>query len=516
MEQQKYPIGIQSFEKIRKENFAYVDKTALVYRLANEGNYYFLSRPRRFGKSLLISTFEAYFLGQRELFEGLAIEKLEHEWTVFPVLHLDLNNQKYDTPESLLQILDVNVSYWEDRYGRNEKEATLSLRFAGVIRRAFEQSGQRVVILVDEYDKPLLQAIGNEALQAEYHATLKAFYSVLKTQDRYIRFGFLTGVTKFGKVSVFSDLNNLFDLSMDDRYQTLCGMTEEEIHANFDDTLHRLAEHNRLSYEEACRKLRLRYDGYHFVENGVGIYNPFSLLSTLATLKFGSYWFETGTPSYLVELLKQDRYLLPNLTEEQVSADFINSIDSVSKNPIPVIYQSGYLTIKGYDDEFETYRLGFPNQEVEEGFTRYLVPFYTHIHQGESVFSIQQFIQDIRNGQPERFMQRMATMLSDTDYRIVGDAELYFQNAFYLISKMLGFYTEVERTTSDGRMDMVIKIRDYIYIMEFKLDGTPQEALRQIEDKGYAKPFGMDTRKICRIGVNFSLKKRCIDGWEIA
>ena len=516
MEQQKYPIGIQSFEKIRKENFAYVDKTALVYRLANEGNYYLLSRPRRFGKSLLISTFEAYFLGQRELFEGLAIEKLEHEWTVFPVLHLDLNNQKYDTPESLLQILDVNVSYWEDRYGRNEKEATLSLRFAGVIRRAFEQSGQRVVILVDEYDKPLLQAIGNEALQAEYRATLKAFYSVLKTQDRYIRFGFLTGVTKFGKVSVFSDLNNLFDLSMDDRYQTLCGMTEEEIHANFDDTLHRLAEHNRLSYEEACRKLRLRYDGYHFVENGVGIYNPFSLLSTLATLKFGSYWFETGTPSYLVELLKQDRYLLPNLTEEQVSADFINSIDSVSKNPIPVIYQSGYLTIKGYDDEFETYRLGFPNQEVEEGFTRYLVPFYTHIHQGESVFSIQQFIQDIRNGQPERFMQRMATMLPDTDYRIVGDAELYFQNAFYLISKMLGFYTEVERTTSDGRIDMIIKTHDYIYIMEFKLDGTPQEALRQIEDKGYAKPFGMDGRKICRIGVNFSLKKRCIDGWEIA
>jgi hypothetical protein len=516
MEQQKYPIGIQSFEKIRKENFAYVDKTALVYRLANEGNYYFLNRPRRFGKSLLISTFEAYFLGQRELFEGLAIEKLEQKWTVFPVLHLDLNNQKYDTPESLLQILDVNVSYWEDRYGRNEKEATLSLRFAGVIRRAFEQSGQRVVILVDEYDKPLLQAIGNEALQAEYRATLKAFYSVLKTQDRYIRFGFLTGVTKFGKASVFSDLNNLFDLSMDDRYQTLCGMTEEEIHANFDDTLHRLAEHNRLSYEEACRKLRLRYDGYHFVENGVGIYNPFSLLGTLATLKFGSYWFETGTPSYLVELLKQDRYLLPKLTEEQVSADFLNSIDSVSKNPIPVIYQSGYLTIKGYDDEFEIYRLGFPNQEVEEGFTRYLVPFYTNIHQGESVFSIQQFIQDIRNGQPERFMQRMATMLSDTDYRIVGDAELYFQNAFYLISKMLGFYTEVERTTSDGRIDMIIKTRDYIYIMEFKLDGTPQEALRQIEDKGYAKPFGMDTRKICRIGVNFSLQKRCIDGWEIA
>lgn len=516
MELQKYPIGIQSFEKIRKDNFAYVDKTALVYRLANEGNYYFLSRPRRFGKSLLISTFEAYFLGQRELFEGLAIEKLEQEWTVIPVLHLDLNTARYEAKESLDEVLNAAMVEWENRYGREESEVTLPLRFKGVIRRAFEQSGQRVVILVDEYDKPLLQAIGNESLQAEYRATLKAFYSVLKTQDRYIRFGFLTGVTKFVQVSVFSDLNNLFDLSMDDRYQTLCGMTEEEIHANFDDTLHRLAEHNRLSYEEACRKLRLRYDGYHFVENGVGIYNPFSLLSTLATLKFGSYWFETGTPSYLVELLKQDHYLLPNLTEEQVSADFLNSIDSVSKNPIPVIYQSGYLTIKDYDERFQIYSLGFPNQEVEEGFTRYLVPFYTHIHQGESVFSIKQFIQDIRNGQPEQFMQRMATMLSDTDYQIVGDAELYFQNAFYLISKMLGFYTEVERTTSDGRIDMVIKTRDYIYIMEFKLDGTPQEALRQIEDKGYAKPFSMDTRKICRIGVNFSLKKRCIDGWEIA
>jgi hypothetical protein len=277
-------------------------------------------------------------------------------------------------------------------------------------------------------------------------------------------------------VSVFSDLNNLFDLSMDERYQDICGMTEEEIHTYFDDTLHRLAEKNRLTYDEACEKLRARYDGYHFVENGTGIYNPFSLLSTMATLKFGSYWFETGTPTYLVELLKQDHYVLPNLTEEQVSAEFLNSIDSVSKNPIPVIYQSGYLTIKSYDERFELYRLGFPNQEVEEGFLRYLLPFYTHVQQGETTFSIARFVQDVRTGQPEQFMQRMATMLADTDYRIVGDAELYFQNAFYLVARMMGFYTEVKRATSDSRMDMVIKTNDYIYIIEFKLDGSPQQA----------------------------------------
>ncbi|EGQ14508.1 hypothetical protein HMPREF9136_1469, partial [Prevotella dentalis DSM 3688] len=274
MDTKKYPIGIQNFESLIADGYTYVDKTEMVYRLASMGRYYFLSRPRRFGKSLLISTLEAYFAGRKDLFQGLAIEKLEQEWTQYPVLHLDLNNQKYDSPESLVQILDVNVAAWEDRYGRNERESTLSLRFAGVIQRAYEQTGQRVVVLVDEYDKPLLQAIGNENLQAEFRATLKAFYSVLKTQDRYIRLGFLTGVTKFGKVSVFSDLNNLFDLSMDERYQALCGITEEEIHRYFEPTLHQLAGKNRISYEEACDRLKRRYDGYHFVEGGVGIYNP--------------------------------------------------------------------------------------------------------------------------------------------------------------------------------------------------------------------------------------------------
>lgn len=511
----KYPIGIQSFENIRKDDFVYVDKTALMYKLAQEGHYYFLSRPRRFGKSLLISTLEAYFSGKKELFAGLAIDKLEKDWTKYPILHLDLNNQRYDEPESLDEILNLNVSKWEGIYGRYDQETTLSLRFSGVIERAYKKTGKQVVILVDEYDKPLLQTINNEALQTSYRYTLKAFYSVLKTQDRYIRFALLTGVTKFGKVSVFSDLNNLQDLSMDEEYQALCGITEEEVKSYFTEPIEALADKNKITVEETLDRLKERYDGYHFVENGIGIYNPFSLLNTFKRLQFGSYWFETGTPSYLVELLKRDNYELPDLTEEQVTGDFLNSIDSLSNNPIPVIYQSGYLTIKDYDPEFRIYRLGFPNKEVEEGFFTYLMPFYTSVRESETVFAIANFVSDLRTGHPEQFMQRMATLFADTDYKIVGNSELYFQNAFYLVAKMMGFYTKVERTTSNGRMDLTIETNDYIYIVEFKLDGSAEAALQQINEKGYALPFAMDSRKLYKIGVNFSLEKRCIGEWQV-
>ena len=510
----KYPIGIQNFESIRNDGYVYVDKTALIYRLVDEGRYYFLSRPRRFGKSLLISTLEAYLSGKKELFKGLAIERLEQDWTEYPILHLDLNNQRYNTVESLNEILDLNLSKWEDLYGRYDKEKTLSLRFAGVIERAAIKSGHRVVVLVDEYDKPLLQAINDEALQDEFRATLKAFYSVLKTQDRYIKFALLTGVTKFGKVSVFSDLNNLIDLSMNRRYQSICGITKEEITKYFDEPVHELADGYGISYDAALARLKEDYDGYHFLNNGVDVYNPFSLLNTFANCEFGRYWFETGTPSYLVEVMKQDNYPLPDLTQEQVTGDFLNSIDSMSTNPIPLIYQSGYLTIKDYDTEFRFYTLGFPNKEVEEGFTDYLLPFYTNIRQGESAFYIGNFVRDLRIGRVDDFMRRMETMLSDTDYKIVGDSELYFQNAFYLISRMLGFYTEVERETSNGRMDMTVKTNDYVYIFEFKLNGSADDALRQIDEKGYAKPFALDNRKIIKVGINFSLKKRCIEEWK--
>lgn len=302
-----FPIGVQSFEKLRNDGYVYVDKTALVHRLFHTGSYYFLSRPRRFGKSLLISTIEAYAQGKKDLFSGLALAELEKDWPVYPVLHLDLNTQKYDEPEALTNVLEEALAVWEELYGASELEKGVARRFQGIIRRAYEKTGMRVVILVDEYDKPMLQAIGNDALQTEYRNTLKAFYGALKSMDSCIKFALLTGVTKFGKVSIFSDLNNLLDISMDDRYSNICGITETEIHRYFEDDLHELAAKNKMSYEDVCRELRENYDGYHFTYDVEGVYNPFSLLNTFASRRFGSYWFETGTPTYLVELLKQHK-----------------------------------------------------------------------------------------------------------------------------------------------------------------------------------------------------------------
>lgn len=510
----KYPIGIQNFEKIRREGYVYVDKTALIHRLVNEGSYYFLSRPRRFGKSLLISTLDAYLSGKKELFKGLAMESLEKDWTEYLIFHLDLNVGEYKTEESLYEKLNAFLGPLEDQYGTLPSLHEAGQRFEYVIGQAYKKTGKRIVILVDEYDKPLLATIANPGLQDSFRTTLKAFYGVLKSMDGCIKFALLTGVTKFGKVSVFSDLNNLIDLSTSRRYQSICGITKDEIAEYFDESVHELADAYGISYDAALDQLKENYDGYHFVNNSVDIYNPFSLLNTFANCEFGRYWFETGTPSYLVEVMKQDNYPLPDLTQEQVTGDFLNSIDSMSKNPIPLIYQSGYLTIKGYDERFGFYTLGFPNKEVEEGFTDYLLPFYTNLKQGDTAFFIGNFINDLETGRVDDFMRRMETMFSDTNYNIVGDSELYFQNAFYLISRMLGFYTEVERETSNGRMDMIAKTKDYVYIFEFKLDGSATEALRQIDDKGYAKPFALDCRKIVKVGINFSLKKRCIEEWK--
>ena len=510
-----YPIGIQDFESLRNDGYVYVDKTAQIYKLATTGSYYLLSRPRRFGKSLLISTMEAYFRGKRELFKGLALEQLEKDWKEYPILHIDLNSRRYENAESLRLELNKYLEIWERRYGDEFKDRALEERFFQIIAKAYEKTGQRVVILVDEYDKPMLQAIGDEALQDEYRNTLKAFYSVLKTQDRYIKFAFLTGVTKFGKVSVFSDLNNLEDISMLEPYADICGITEKEIHSMFDSEVALLAGKEGIEKDECYARLKDSYDGYHFRQNSEGVYNPFSLLNTLKSKCFGDYWFETGTPSFLVYLLKQADYNLNNLQEEMVSADVLNSVDSMSKNPIPVIYQSGYLTIKSYDKEFKIYRLGFPNKEVENGFIKYLLPLYTPIEENKSEFYVANFINDIRRGNPDGFMDRLQSLFADSDYKITGKMEKYFQNSMYLIFKMMGFFTEVERTTSRGRMDIVMKTKDYIYVMELKLDGTADEALRQIDDKGYAEPFKTDGRQIYKIGVSFSSETRGIEEWRI-
>ena len=514
MSEKIYPIGIQNFEKIRKEGYAYVDKTALIYRLVKKGSYYFLSRPRRFGKSLLISTLDAYFLGKKELFNGLAMEKLEKDWIRRPVLHLDLNIGKYDAPDSLDKILEEAISKWEVLYGTGVGESTLALRFKGIVERACQQSGQRVAILVDEYDKPLLQAIGNENLQREYRNTLKPFYGVLKTMDGCIQFAILTGVTKFGKVSVFSDLNNLIDISMDEPFISLCGLTEQEIHDNFEEDLHELAAAQKMTYEEVGAELKKYYDGYHFVENSEGIYNPFSVLNTFFKMKFGSYWFETGTPTYLVELLKRNHYDLERMATEETNSDVLNSIYG-DEQPIPVIFQSGYLTIKGYDKRFGLYRLGFPNKEVEEGFINFLMPFYTRFNKIEAPFEIQKFVHEIETGQLDAFFNRLKSFLADTPYELISEQERHYQNVLFIIFKLVGFYTEVEYHTSEGRVDLVLKTNDYIYIMEFKLNGSAEEALQQIHDKHYAQPFQSDKRKIFKIGVNFSSKTRNIEKWIV-
>lgn len=511
----KYPIGIQDFEKIRKEGYLYIDKTSFIYQMVNGGSYYFLSRPRRFGKSLLVSTLEAYFKGKKELFEGLAMQRLEKEWKVYPVLHLDLNSEDYKTAESLYAILNNQLVIWEQKYGSAQSETTVASRFMGIIRRACEKSGLRVVVLVDEYDKPLLQTLGNEDLQTEYRNTLKAFYGALKSCDRYIQFALLTGVTKFGRVSVFSDLNNLEDLSMDRRYVELCGISENEVRQYLDDAIDLLAAQVGKSKEECLLNLKQRYDGYHFSSNSIGMFNPFSVLNTLKKQQFGDYWFETGTPTFLVELLKKSHYILENLTREHVTSDVINSIDSLSDNPVPILYQSGYLTIKGYDERFRKYHLGFPNQEVEQGFVNFLAPYYTGMKPTKSAFYVENFVSDIENGDAEGFMKRLEAMFADNSYQIAGDEELYFQNAVYIIFKMLGFYVDVERPTSDGRIDVLIRTPQYIYIFELKVNQSADVALQQIEEKQYAAPFALEQRRLFKIGVNFSTKTRKISEWKI-
>lgn len=367
----KYPIGIQDFEKLRTNGYSYVDKSRFVYKLATEGEYYFLSRPRRFGKSLFLSTLEAYFQGKKGLFEGLAIYDLERDWKKYPIFHIDLNTANFREKDSLYMVLNDYLTTWESKYGARESEATLALRFKGVIARAAEKEGCGVVILIDEYDKPILQTLRDPELQAEHRAQLKAFYSVLKTQDRYIKFAFLTGVTKFGKVSVFSDLNNLTDISMDHRYISICGMTEKELLTNFKEGINELAEANGDSETETIAKISMRYAGYHFEENSEEIYNPFSVLNTLANSRYDDYWFKANTHTFLIDILKKHDYCITDLNKAQVKVNMMNNVDS---NPIPVIYQSGYLTIKSYDERFKNYQLGFPNKEVEEGILNILLP----------------------------------------------------------------------------------------------------------------------------------------------
>ena len=511
----KLPIGIQSFEFIRKQGYLYIDKTALIHQIATSGKAYFLSRPRRFGKSLLMSTLEAYFLGKKDLFAGLALESLETEWKKYPVLHLDLNAENYNSVDSLERILNEHLCFWENKYGDSAAETSLSLRFKGVIRRAAESTGLPTVVLIDEYDKPLLQTIGNKELQDSYKNILKAFYGVLKSADAHLRFVFLTGVTKFGQVSVFSDLNQLKDISMDARYATICGITDEELRRNFQPELELLAANEDLDYEGVCQKMKRMYDGYHFRHNMEGVYNPFSVLNALDSAEFGSYWFATGTPTFLVELLKKTDYDLRNLEGVELPANQFADYRADADYPIPVIYQSGYLTIKGYDPRFKTYTLGFPNEEVEYGFLNFLLPYYTEVPAEKGEFNIMRFVKELEAGDVDAFLIRLRAFFAGIPYELNDKTERHYQAIFYLVFRLLGQYIDVEERSAKGRADAVVETKDFVYVFEFKLDGSVDDALQQIDSKGYLIPYSVDHRRIMKIGVSFNSTERNIGDWKI-
>lgn len=513
----KYPIGIQSFEYLRREGYLYVDKTDLIYQLVTTGKPYFLSRPRRFGKSLLLSTLKAYFEGKKELFEGLAISRLETEWAVHPVLHLDLNAEKYDSAERLHKQVNSQLLSWEAQYGCDAADWTYSIRFMNVIKAAYEQTGQPVVVLIDEYDKPMLESLHDEDLQEQFRTILVAFYSVLKSADPYLRLVFITGVTKFAQMSIFSTLNQLIDISLDKSYEALCGMTRLEIEQTFAPELEAMALKNETSREAVVERMTAMYDGYHFCEEQAeGMFNPFSVLNMLRQLKFNRYWFATGTPTFLVKMLQRTEFDVRELVNGiEVSAASLTSYRADDADPVPMIYQSGYLTIKGYDPEFDLYKLKLPNEEVKYGLLNFMAPYYTPVLERDVPFHVGKFVRELRSGDVDAFMTRMRAFFGSISYELSDDTERHYQNVFYIVFTLLGQYTDAEVRSCRGRADMVVKTADYIYVFEFKLNGTAEEALKQIDDKDYLIPYSVDHRKLVKVGVDFNKDTRNIGRWLV-
>ena len=530
----KLPIGVQSFKDLREKGFLYVDKTEYLFRLANSSKVYFLSRPRRFGKSLFLSTLAAYFLGQKELFTGLYLEKAEEEqaefeqraaWEAYPVLYLDFNTGNYIESDELGMNLNGHLCKWEKLYGVEPSEQNFALRFAGVITRACQQTGKQVVILVDEYDKPLLQTMGvNETLNEQYRNTLKAFYSVIKTCDQYIRFAFLTGVTKFSKISIFSDLNNLRDISMEKQYAGICGITQAELEANFQPEIQALASEQDLTYQQTVTTLKQWYDGYCFSPAGDNMYNPFSVLNAFVKERFGSYWFSTGTPTFLVNYLKEAHYFIPDLDGNvELNESGLETYRAVTENALPILFQSGYLTIIGYIKEARLYKLGFPNDEVRYGFLENLLPAYSSLPLGDTGKSVWKFVQDIREGKVDSFMERMRSIIAGIPYDNFTEEnmklrEQNYQTAVYLVFALMGQFVQTEVHSAKGRADCVVQTADSVYIFEFKLtgNGNAEDALNQIKEKEYAAKYQADDKKIVLIGSSFDEEKRTIKDWQIA
>ena len=511
-----YPIGIQNFEKLREEGFVYVDKTDKIYSLVSNGGYYFLSRPRRFGKSLLVSTMEAYFQGRRELFKGLAIDSLEKEWVKYPVLHLSLGGSSYSSMYELESKLAYLLGTLESEYGIwHTLDMTDSVRFSNIIRTARSMTGRKVAVLIDEYDKPLIDNIDDRSLYDQIRRKLQGLYSVIKEEDSNICFGFLTGVTKIGKLSIFSGLNNLNDISMDAEYSDICGISENELYNYFQESIQDLAAANRMDVRACLTKLKEMYDGYHFCENSMGVYNPFSLLNTFQKKKFQEYWFETGTPTFLVDVIRKTSFDVSSLSEQTVDSTLMGAADAVYENPVPMLFQSGYLTIKDYNGEYGFYTLTFPNLEVKRGFLNYLLKYYTNIDNTSGTGAIYRLSDALQKGRPEEFLTILSSLFARAPYQIQGNAEKDFQYAIWIIVELLGIHIQAERQTSNGRIDLLIQTKEYIYVIELKVDSTADEALKQIEEKGYARPFAADPRRLYKIGVCFSTATRRIEDWKI-
>jgi hypothetical protein len=515
------PVGIQDIEKLRTENCVYVDQTQFVYDLTRISRPYFLGRPRRFGKSLFISTLKAYFLGKKELFEGLAIAELEKDWIAYPVIYIDFNRGNNENLETVKILLTVMLDDYESEWGITEKYNDLSARFSTLIKVAFEKSGRKVVVLIDEYDKALINTMENTILNDELRNFFKGFYGVLKGMDYCLRFVFLTGVTKFSKVSIFSDLNQLKDISLDKRYAGICGISETELSQYFQPELAALAEEQEMTIEAAFAEMKKRYDGYHFALKGEGMYNPFSVINVLDSLEFKYYWFETGTPTFLVKALKNSKYDIRKLeNDEDIDIKEINNYRIGETSLTPLLYQSGYLTIKSYDTKYNKYILGYPNEEVKYGFLYELIPAYTPQVIRDSTFSASRFCEKLDNGDAEGFMKQLTAFFASIPYDAIKKEhrdEQYYQHVFYLLFTLMGQYTKTEVKSAEGRADAVVKTDDSIYVFEFKMHdkATAEDALKQIDDNGYLIPYIADGRRLLKIGVEFSLEKKGIGRWLI-
>lgn len=520
--ERKLPAGIQDFEKLRELQYVYVDKTEYVYKLVKTSVPFFLSRPRRFGKSLLLSTLRAYWEGKKELFKGLAIERLEADnpeaWTSYPVFYFDLNGQDYTEHDALEKTLTAHLEQWEQQYGCNVTTDALAIRFRNLLINAHKQTGRRCVVLVDEYDKPLLDLYDHPELKEHNKAVFKGFFGNLKSCDAHIRFVFITGVTKFHKVSIFSDLNQLTDISVNKVYSGICGITDNELQDYFLPEIERLAEEQEISVEMCLNQLKQTYDGYCFHEKGMNVYNPYSLLKAFLSKEFDSYWFETGTPSFLVKRLRAMDFDIRKFSNKTLyaNASMLKDYSEDNPDPIPLLYQTGYLTIVEYDPDGREYTLAFPNNEVKYGFLECLMPEYVNdcgSGSGIDVFTLRRYI--IR-GELESIKNFLTALFARITYTTKDDPfEHYFQTVIYLVFTLLGQFAECEQHTFIGRIDCKVETDKFIYLFEFKRDKTADEALAQIEDKSYALPFVADNRKVYKIGVSFDTEKRMLSDWKV-